>query len=31
MLMEKGRLIAIGSVDDILDRYHKRLAPAQVA
>jgi ABC-type polysaccharide/polyol phosphate transport system ATPase subunit len=31
MLMEKGRLIAVGSVDDILDRYHKRLAPAQVA
>jgi ABC-type polysaccharide/polyol phosphate transport system ATPase subunit len=31
MLLEKGRLIAIGSVDEILDRYHNRLAPAQVA
>jgi ABC-type polysaccharide/polyol phosphate transport system ATPase subunit len=31
MLLEKGGLIAIGPVDDILDRYHKRLTPAQVA
>jgi ABC-type polysaccharide/polyol phosphate transport system ATPase subunit len=31
MLLEKGSLIAIGPVDDILDRYHKRLTPAQVA
>lgn len=31
MLLEKGRLVAIGPVDDILDRYHKRLSPAQVA
>ena len=25
MLLEKGRLVAIGPVDEILDRYHKRL------
>jgi ABC-type polysaccharide/polyol phosphate transport system ATPase subunit len=31
MLLEKGSVIATGSVDDILDRYHKRLTPAQVA
>jgi ABC-2 type transport system ATP-binding protein/lipopolysaccharide transport system ATP-binding protein len=31
MLLEKGSVIAIGQVDDILDRYHKRLTPAQVA
>ena len=31
MLLQKGSLIAIGPVDDILDRYHKRLTPAQVA
>jgi ABC-type polysaccharide/polyol phosphate transport system ATPase subunit len=31
MLLEKGSLIASGPVDDILDHYHKRLTPAQVA
>ncbi len=31
ILLEKGRLVAIGPVDEILDRYHKRLTPAQVA
>jgi hypothetical protein len=31
MLLEKGRLIAIGPVDEILDRYHNRVVAAQVA
>ena len=31
ILLEKGKLIAIGPVDDILDRYHNRLDHAQVA
>ena len=31
MLLEKGKLIAIGPVDEILDGYHNRLAHAQVA
>ena len=29
ILLEKGRLIAIGRVEDIIDRYYKRLTPVQ--
>jgi ABC-type polysaccharide/polyol phosphate transport system ATPase subunit len=31
ILLEKGRLIAIGPVDEIISRYHQRPAEAHVA
>jgi len=31
ILMEKGRLVAIGPVDEIINRYHERPSEAQVA
>jgi ABC-type polysaccharide/polyol phosphate transport system ATPase subunit len=31
ILMEKGHLIEIGTVDDVINRYHERPAPTHVA
>jgi ABC-type polysaccharide/polyol phosphate transport system ATPase subunit len=31
ILLEKGRLIAMGSVDEVINRYHQRPIEAHVA